>query len=87
MHDLHGDVKFEQIKISNFSTFLFELLDHIQEISYETIFTTTGKSYSCGDDQWTKASSIGFAATNSALQTPASSTSEVFRPTDACTGR
>ena len=89
MHDMHGDVNFnfEENQLWNFSTFFFQLLDPTREISHETIFTTTGTSYSCGDDQWTKASSIGFAATNSTLQTPASSTSEVFRPTDASTGR
>lgn len=54
---------------------------------HETLIATTGESYSCGFNQWTETSSIGFAATDSTLQTPASSTPEVSRPADASTWR
>lgn len=64
----------------------FELGDSTK-FSHEIIFTTTGESYSCGVNQWTKASSIGFVATPSTLQTPASSAPEAFRPAAASTGR
>lgn len=64
----------------------FELPDSTN-FSHEIIFTTTGESYSCGVNQWTKASSIGFVATHSTLQTPASSTQEAFRLAAASIGR
>ena len=82
--DLRGDVNF-RINF-RFLNNPFQLPTPTKSY-HETIVTTTGEFYSCGLNQWTETSSIGFAATNPTLQTPAPSTPEVFRPADASTWR